>query len=334
MKKFEYSHEVSAQIEKQLQLADELAWQEFHQRMALQQYLRTLQKQETASIHPLIEVIRQRFGDSLLAILYYGSTRRSANPQDGLVDLYAVVDDYQRAWRNPLLAWANYWLPPNVIYLETPLGLRCKCAVIRIDHFQAQMKALHPYFWGRFCQPFALVYYKEGIDKIAIEISQLTAIISFIKASLSLLKSPFNADELWRTGLAASYHSELRAERHSRLDQLAQFDAKIWRKITVLAAPLLPLHSIDAELFNHQLNEAEVHREQQRWQWRRRIGIIWSLMRLTKAVFTFQNGVEYGLWKIERHTGERMSVPTRVKRWPLIFGWPYLWRLYRRGLLR
>jgi hypothetical protein len=55
---------------------------------------------------------------------------------------------------------------------------------------------------------------------------------------------------------------------------------------------------------------------------------------LMKASFTFQGGIDYIAWKLERHTGIPVEVSPRVRRHPLIYGWGMLWRLYRRGVFR
>jgi hypothetical protein len=53
-----------------------------------------------------------------------------------------------------------------------------------------------------------------------------------------------------------------------------------------------------------------------------------------KAVLTFENGVDYIAWKLERHSGRQISVNDRLRRYPLLFGWPLLWRLLRERVLR
>ena len=55
---------------------------------------------------------------------------------------------------------------------------------------------------------------------------------------------------------------------------------------------------------------------------------------LLKALFTFEGGLDYIAWKLERHSGQAVEIPERVRRWPLIFIWGLFWRLYRRGVFR
>ena len=57
-------------------------------------------------------------------------------------------------------------------------------------------------------------------------------------------------------------------------------------------------------------------------------------MRLVKALFTFEGGLDYIAWKLERHSGEKIDIPDRVRRAPLIFLWGFFWDLYRRGIFK
>ena len=70
------------------------------------------------------------------------------------------------------------------------------------------------------------------------------------------------------------------------------------------------------------------------WSARRVQGKTLSVLRLVKSAFTFQGGVDYLLWKLERHSGVRVEATERERRHPLIYGWGLAWRLYRRGAFR
>ena len=59
-----------------------------------------------------------------------------------------------------------------------------------------------------------------------------------------------------------------------------------------------------------------------------------SVLRLFKAAFTFNEPLEYLLWKIERHSGLYIEPSDRQLRHPLIFAWPLLWKLKRQGAFR
>jgi hypothetical protein len=57
-------------------------------------------------------------------------------------------------------------------------------------------------------------------------------------------------------------------------------------------------------------------------------------MRLVKALFTFEGGLDYIAWKLERHSGESIVIPDKVRRAPLIYLWGFFWGLYRRGIFK
>jgi len=58
------------------------------------------------------------------------------------------------------------------------------------------------------------------------------------------------------------------------------------------------------------------------------------VLRLGKAAFTFNDPLDYVLWKVERHSGIHVEPTALQRRHPLLFAWPLLWRLYRRGGFR
>jgi hypothetical protein len=71
-----------------------------------------------------------------------------------------------------------------------------------------------------------------------------------------------------------------------------------------------------------------------RWWLRKAHGKVLSTLRILKAALTFDDALEYLLWKIKRHSGVYIEPTALQKKFPLIFAWPLLWRLYRRGAFR
>ena len=70
------------------------------------------------------------------------------------------------------------------------------------------------------------------------------------------------------------------------------------------------------------------------WVLRKIAGKSLSGLRLIKSVFTFDDPVDYALWKVARHSGVSVTATERQKRYPLIFAWPLVWHLYRQGALK
>ena len=81
-------------------------------------------------------------------------------------------------------------------------------------------------------------------------------------------------------------------------------------------------------------NEKERSRAQWAWGLRRIQGKFYSVARLVKALFTFENGLDYIAWKLTRHSGQEIVIPDRVRRFPLIFLWGFFFGLYRQGVFR
>ena len=89
-----------------------------------------------------------------------------------------------------------------------------------------------------------------------------------------------------------------------------------------------------AARYRNEVSAAQRRRSGLLWALRRVCGKLKSVLRLLKAALTFKGGFDYLLWKIERHSGQRIEPTERQRRYPLLFAWPLLWQLYRRGAFR
>ena len=63
-------------------------------------------------------------------------------------------------------------------------------------------------------------------------------------------------------------------------------------------------------------------------------GKLLSVLRLIKAAFTFRDGANYILWKIERHSGVHHSLTPWQARHPILASTVIFWQLYRKGAFR
>jgi hypothetical protein len=70
------------------------------------------------------------------------------------------------------------------------------------------------------------------------------------------------------------------------------------------------------------------------WRVRQVQGKVLSVLRLLKGLLTFENGLDYILWKIERHSGIRMEVSPALRRFPLLAVPVTFWKLFRKGGFR
>jgi hypothetical protein len=292
----------------------------------------------------LRDALLQRYNEAVDAMLFYGSSLRSGDALDGLVDLYVVVDDYRKAYGRFIPALFNRLLPPNVYYLEVEVNghrVRAKYAVISMRDLQrgTSMRWFHSYLWGRFSQPCGLLYSRDADTGRQVQGALAKAVQTFLIRVLPALPERLECAAIWQQGLALSYQAELRAEKPQRAVHLYESWTDHYRAVTSLAMDALPFdvqREQGASLLHYTVSIPRYTRMLGRagWLLRRFQGKLLSLLRLMKASFTFQGGIDYIAWKLQRHTGVPVEVTPNMRRHPLVYGWGLLWRLYRRGVFR
>jgi len=292
----------------------------------------------------LVNTIVERYGKAVLAILFYGSCRRTGQETQGVVDLYVLVDTYRSAPDNAMLSLLNRLLPPNVYYMELPLGegmVRAKYAVLTLSDFQRGTSPawFQSYLWARFAQPVRLVYAQS--EEIAQQVfaSLGRAVLTFVTRVLPQAPQRFTSRELWCKGFLLTYQSDLRAERRDRLDQLVDAEEDYYEEMTRYCMPAVPygVEVVSETPPARYLSHISAARRRVTWlAWQVRIvqGKCFTVLRLLKGLITFKGGVDYVLWKIERHSGVTVPRDSFARRHPVIGIWVILWRLYRRNAFR
>ena len=296
------------------------------------------------AVRLLIDEILVRYGEAVQAILFYGSCLRTGDDLDGLVDLYVLVDNYRAAYTSRIQAFFNVLLPPNVYYLEREFEgqvVRTKYAVLSLADFQkgTSKRWFHSYLWGRFCQPTALLYARNDEVARLVQIGFAQSVLTFIRRVLPRVDSDFSARQMWRRGLELSYRAEFRAERPEKGARLFDAASDYYEKITRLAmdAVVFPaeiVNSTDGISYRVRIPARVRFLSRLAWGLRSIQGKLLSALRLLKAMATFEGGVDYILWKIERHSGVTVDIEPRLRRRPLLAMWVLSWRLYRRGGFR
>jgi hypothetical protein len=290
--------------------------------------LRVLVSAEAASAvtHPvdaLTAAARARFPGAV-AVLFYGSCRRTEQ-RDGLFDLYVLLEGYRSLpFVERLLARA---LPPNVYYLESSLDasvLRAKCTVISLADFERGTSArwFHSYLWGRFAQPVTLAWSRDSATRARVDAALERAVMTFVANAAALVPENAEAEDLWVAGLAMSYSTELRSEGAERARELYRANAPYFDAAARAARSAI------------RASHSGVRRSRAAWAIRRVTGKLLSILRVLKSAYTFDGGLDYLVWKLERHSGRRIEVPDAVRRAPAIHLWGFFWRLYRDGVFR
>jgi hypothetical protein len=278
----------------------------------------------------MAEAVRDRHPDAALAVMFYGSCLRRPESllADSLLDFYLLVDDYERAYRDRLAAFANRILPPNVFYLEMSHGgtvLRCKYAVISLPQFRAGMSRAtdNVSLWARFSQQSRLVWARDGSTAGQVAGACAEAVLTMLGNALPLVEGAASADAIWQRAFEETYQAELRSEGLARAAELVSADAERYREVTPLGR-----RALEAERIPSAAACAAS------WRRRRRISKLLNIARLVKATFTFEGALDYVLWKVKRHSGVVLPVTDWQRRHPLLSAPVLAWRLYRRGAFR
>ena len=288
--------------------------------------------------------LAHKYGRAVQGILLYGSCLRAGTDQNGLVDCYAIVDDYRTVYTASWLALFNKWLPPNVFYGEVEVDghkVRMKYAILSLDDFEKSVtpKWFHSYFWGRFAQPTAVMACPSREMKERIIECLGNAVLTFLGNVVPQLPQQFSAKDIWYRGLTLSYGAELRAEPTGRVTTLWESNQAYYEQAAHAAFsehfPKVEVIQSDARsLFEVHSSKWDCTKNRIGWIVRRIQGKILSIVRLMKAAFTFQGGADYLIWKIERHSGVKVELTPAQRKHPIWAGLTTFWRLYRQGAFR
>lgn len=292
----------------------------------------------------LLAQLDARLNGAVCCTLVYGSCLRSGDIYDGLLDIYLICDSYRAAYNGGPLAAANWILPPNVFHAqqESTAGnqtLRSKVTVISLRDFERGCSTawFESYIWGRFAQPTRILKARNEQVREQIENALLTAAATLLQNALPALPATGLVGELWERALGLSYATELRTERSGRAAELAQSSLQFYQSVTRLHASAigLKLHEHQGLLhYTSQISNLRRTTSRLAWLLRRNQGKLLSITRLVKALFTFEGGLDYIAWKLERHSGETIAIPDKVRRRPLIHLWGFFWGLYKRGIFK
>lgn len=292
------------------------------------------------AIDALVRVLQARHGPALRSLLFYGSCLRNGDLYDGLVDLYVIVDGYRNAGLGMLSASGACLLAPNVYYLEADAAsgkIRCKYAVFSRSALTHGVSSdcVESYVWGRLCQPVAVAWAADADALTEARIALRQACVTFLDEALPLAGEKGYVVDIWTTGLSQSYATELRSESPGRAADIAAASANWMREATDAVAPALRWPLVGGgEFYSCAIPDAARRHAARRWARRRVAGKLLSVLRLLKALFTFDGGLDYIAWKLERHSGRPVMIPAQVRKFPLLFVWGFMWKLRREGFFR
>ena len=269
--------------------------------------------------------VAERHGGASRAVLFYGSCLRERQLEGLMLDFYLIVSDYRAAYRKRWLATANRLIPPNVFPFAHE-GLSAKYAVLSEEDFEREcsIDARSVSVWARFAQPSRLVWAADEAARERVTDSVSRAASTLFALTRPTLRAVERDDPLvvFRAGFALTYGAELRAERRDRPASIVDQDAERYRRLG------------EAVMAEQPLPKGESGDAARAWRRRQRKGKMITALRLGKASFTFAGGVDYLVWKINRHSGAGIVLKPWQRRWPLLAAITLLPRLFRRGAIR
>ena len=290
------------------------------------------------AISSFAEALAREGGGSTVAVLFYGSVLRTGD-LGGVLDFYVIVDSLH-AWHGKCLPSAANWLvPPTVEFRKHACKgatFRAKVAIVRRDQFvrRTRRDSMDTTIWARFAQPSALVWMRDPDARETVVEAVAQAVMT--AASWAAVFGPRRgaASEYWRAVFRQTLGAELRVETGERADAIVAFAHDRYSN-------MLPLAWTQAGVSFRTAENGELHPMQtdkraalRAWQLRRAFGKPLNVLRLAKASFSFDGGLEYILWKIERHSNVTVRLSPWQRRHPILASPRLLWRLWREGVIR
>lgn len=271
------------------------------------------------------------------AVLFYGSCLRSEQLEGLMLDFYLIVSSYESAYEKPWLAKWNRRLPPNVFPFQHD-GLLAKVAILSEQDFHDLNRpgASAVSVWARFAQPSRLVWAAdEEARKMAVRAISGAA-PTLLNAALAFVEREVDILDLWQLGFQMTYGAELRAERKDRPSSVIAFDPG---RYETFGRAALHHSMIASEMRGDKIHiladpERRIMHERGRWPALRRRGKILTVARLAKAAFTFSGGIDYLVWKVNRHAGTDIKLRDWQRRWPLIAALFLVPKLLAKGSVR
>ncbi len=289
----------------------------------------------------------KKFGDSLLAVLFYGS-RLFEVDTDAIYDFYVIVDYYEKVHSSPLHIILNRILPPSVYLAEVELDGEVRAAkynIITLRDFKRYI--IDPpeiYIVGRFSKRVHFSFVKNDSLKRKLAELMLDAAYFCLTYTIPLLdeREKFNIEDLIAETLFLSYKGEVRIEDPKKLDKIFLAFRDFYIRVYW-------------ELFNQYLLENEgVVIEIDRSE--RPISRTWAVvgnpvpskqevikflkvsarrgvMRWPKGLMTFKGYSKY-LERKAKKAGEQINITYLDRKFPLIFGWRHLLKLMMEGRLK
>ena len=286
----------------------------------------------------MADAIRAKHGDTVQAFVFYGSGLREADNIGKMLDYYVLTKRYQDVHGFGPKAFASFALPPSVHYLEATdrdgQPMNSKYSIVSLPAFQRRVsgRAREPMIWARFSQPCLIMSCVSDALREELIGNLARAVIHFADQASPLMAGKMTPRAFWSRALAESYRTELRAERP--LERASEIVDRYGDRYDALGAALFG--GVDEAGLIHVPAASGFARQGARWRWatRRWVGKPATALRVLKAAFTFDGGLDYVLHKLKSHSDVAIDITPHQRRHPILWSPVLAWKLWRRGAFR
>lgn len=297
-------------------------------------------------VRDIVDLLRESCGNNLVGIIFFGSRLVGTSPGEGsAADLFVVVGNYllfyesigsrlPSARHSGILAALNRMLPPNIISMNDPGGLRAgaKCFIVSEGDLALGLSAdaKDHFFRGRLAQRVHIVYSRSEKDRQAME-TRIDAARHLTLSWVPLyIDGAFGVMDYARRMMEVSYAGEIRPEARARVHEVTEAQASFFR---LVYGRVLQDGVRDGVLVAEGDRYRLAHRPSRRERWRSghffRRSKARATMRWFKYMLTFDDWLDYIVRKIERRSGVRIELTKAERRLPVILLWPKAIRVIR-----
>jgi hypothetical protein len=299
----------------------------------------------SAEAASLAAFLARAFGPSTVALVHYGSHVSSGGVRPGsALDFFVVVDDYAAAYHSVVrladtgmspakAARLARVLPPNVVSVVDPAsGLHAKCAVYSRPDFLLACSARSPdhFARGRLFQQVQLAWARDDAARDEVRDALVSVRLGTLDWGRPSLPPRFGAAEYCRALLERSFAGEIRPEKADRTAELLAGQAPVLHPAyQAVLSWLASRGELAGEGGEFRLARPASARERARLAAYFARSKARATLRWAKYVALYDDWLDYVVKKVERRTGQSITLTPRERRWPLVFLWPRAVRFLR-----
>lgn len=282
--------------------------------------------------------ISAKHGDTVQAFVFYGSGLREADNIDKMLDYYVLTRSYKDIHGKGPKAFASFALPPSVHYLEAAdrntQPMNSKYSIVSLPAFKRRVTggAREPMIWARFSQPCLIMACATDPIRDDLITDLAKAVCHFADEASPLMSGKMTPRAFWSRALAESYRTELRAERP--LERASEIVDRYAARYTSLGEALFGASDASGNIQIPHPAKLARGRARLKWATRRLVGKPATALRVLKAAFTFDGGLDYVLHKLKSHSDVSIDITPSQRRHPILWSPILAYKLWRRGAFR